>query len=250
MTSIFDSDDLEVDFTQLEIDMVELAQSRILYQFQNSGIMLALAGVLADMEQQGYDAALGTLRGRTIAEAEGANLDVLGDIVGQDRILLNAENRIYFGPDEIDPRISGPDQGNIFTRNAPLFGDLIADDFDYRRLILSKIFKNHVKVGSVAEIIVFISLLTGNNVSVQTVGPMELDLVVPSDMTANDLRTVLTVQDDRIADRKYLTPLPATANFVNIVFRPTNGFAPDRVSGRADFAAVAIRIGINTVLGV
>jgi len=242
MDNIFDPDgELAIDCADLEVDMTQLTIDRLLYQFRNSGTLVALNTVLADMEQQAYDAALGVIKGRTLANAEGVSLDVIGVIVGQRRILLNAETKAWFTPDNA----FRPDVTPAFVTGAPLFGDLPASDADYRRLILSKIFKNHVKAGSVPEIIRFVELLTGQSISVLREAPMDLALAVPSTMTPNDLYTIISVLDDKTADRKYLMPLPVTARLVNIIFRPPIGFKPDCVDGRPDFASLSVRFAVS-----
>ena len=240
--SVFDLDgDLAIDFSGLEVDFTERTLGRLLYQFRGSPVMVNLNTKLAELEQLTYDEAINTLRGRTIAEAQGFNLDVIGRIVGQPRILLNAETKAWFTPDTA----FRPDNVPIWVTNAPLFGDLPATDGEFRRLILSKIFKNHVKAGSVPEIIQFVYLLTGEYISVKREGPMELSFIVPSAMKVNDVLTIIAVGDDKTADRKYLTPLPVTARLANIYYRPRNGFKPDCGGGRVDFAAVSVRVPIG-----
>lgn len=241
---IFDLDgDLAIDFDALEVDLTEKTLDRLLYQFQNSLVLIEINTSLAEMEQITFDAAIDTLRFRTIAQAVGVNLDIIGDIVGQPRILLNAETKSWLTPD------TGlrPDAVPVIVTNAALFGDLPAGDTEFRRLILSKIFKNHVKAGSVAEIIQFAKLLTGEDVSLVRVGPMDLDLIVPTTMKPNDVATLVSVGDDKTADRKYLMPLPVTARLISIFFRPLLGFKPDCTPGRPDFAAVGLGVPVGLI---
>lgn len=249
--SIFDPDsDLAIDLTSLELDMPERAQTRLLYQFQNSTALRGLVVSLANMEQETYDAVLGILRGYQLSEAVGVQLDVLGRIVGQARILLNAERKQWFGPDNVSEQVGRVDRSTAWAIGAPLFGDLPADDGQYRRLILSKIFKNHVKFSSVPELLQFAVFLTGRNVSFIRTGPMELGISVPSDMSLNDVRTLLTVVDDNTADRKYLTPVAATVSLNLVQYRGRNAFAPDRQSGRPDFAAASLNVDIDIIGGI
>ena len=248
--SIFDPDgELAVDCSEFDLDMTELTLSRLLYQFQNSATLIQLNNVLSAMEQTSYDAAIDTIKNRTLALAIGANLDVLGDIVGQPRILLNADDKEYFGPDSVSARVSPPDAniGGAFVTGAPLFGNLPADDVSYRRLILAKIFKNHVKVGSAGEILEFIRLLTGKAASARTVDRMDIELYLNTSISPGEVRTIVRVFDDKTADRKYLTPLPTSARLVSILYKPTNAFSPDRVCGRPDFAELSMRVPAATI---
>ena len=250
--SIFDPDgELGIDFSEFDLDMTDLNLDRLLYQFQNSQTLIQFLTELTAMEQASYDAAIDTIKGRTIAEALGENLDVIGDIVGQPRILLNADQIEYFGPDNLTPRVAKPDApvgaGGAFVTGASLFGNLPANDTQFRRLILSKIFKNHVKVGSAGEILEFIRLLTGQAASARTVDRMDIELYLDTAVTPGQVRTIVSVLDDKTADRKYLTPLPVSSRLVSILYKPTNAFAPDRVSGRPDFASISLRVSIATI---
>lgn len=246
--SIFDPNgDNSIDFSSISLDMSQLTLDRLLYQFQTSPTLVEIADALAVMEQESYDASIATMEGRTIAGAVGDNLDVIGDIVGQSRILLNASLKQWFGPDSDGGQVGNPDASPAFAVGADLFGDLPADDAEFRKLILSKIFKNHVKVGSVGEIIQFVLLLTGHNISVKRIDMMDLEFIVPVGMSPNDVKTITGVKDDKLADRKYLSPLPASARLVSIMFRPVNAFAPDRATGRPDFASISIRVPESTI---
>ena len=238
---IFDGE-LDVDFSELRIDLQERNTGHILYQFLNSCVFNQFLYGLTTMEQILYDAAVDVLEFRTLAKAEGVNLDVLGRLVGQPRILLNAEDKQWFGFDNDDESIGGYDQAPNWVQNAPLFGDLPADDPQYRLLILSKIFKNIVKVGSVPEIIRFVQLLTGFNISLVRTGPMDLRLIVPENMPLNTITTITRVFDDKTADRKYLIPMPATGRLTGYMKKLDPAFTWDKDGGGWDQAKYSVEV--------
>lgn len=237
MVGIFDEGALPVDTADLEKDLPELAQTRVLYQFQNSQVLNALVRSLANQNQDLYDTVLGVLRGVQLANAVGDALDIIGRIVGQPRILLNAAEKAWFTPDDTLGTVDG---APAWVTGAPLFGDLPADDFEFRRLIVSKIFKNQVKGSTMPELLTFAKFLTGRNVSFVRTGPKQLGVVVPADMPYNDVLNLLRVTDDKTADRKYLLPVSATTEINFLQWRPEPPFAPDRAGSQPDLAKAAI----------
>lgn len=240
--NIFETDsDLNVDFSQYEIDLRDRALQRLLYQFGNSVTLGQLVESLAFMEQDGYDDALGVLTDRTLTRARGVQLDVIGRIVGQDRVLRNYALRTWFGPDG-GTQIGGVDLAPVWMREVPLLGDLPADDSQYIGLILSKIFKNHVKVGSIPELILFAKALTGHDISVNRIGPLEIELAVPSSIFIGDLSLLLDVLTDHTADQKYTMPVMASVRISDsVLFLPSPVFTPDIGNAGADVGKVAVR---------
>lgn len=85
---------------------------------------------------------------RSIDTAVGAQLDIIGDIVGQPRTLVNAENFPFFGfqfhpdaesyGDENDPAVGG----YYWDETKPRAGNVTLTDSQYRLFIKAKIMKN------------------------------------------------------------------------------------------------------------
>lgn len=247
MGGIFDPGaDNSVDFSIYDKDMTTISADRLLEQFKNSTALNQLATCLAEMEQNSYDAAVSTMNLRILADAEGVNLDVIGEIVGQKRELVNTALKFWFGPDGIDPQIVGPDSGFVWAVGASLAGFETITDPAYRRLILSKIFKNHVKVGSMPEILRFAQVFNGRNISMYNHGNFDLDLIVPLDTPINDVLALVFVKDDKTADRKYYLPLPATARLLRLWYEPDQkGWGFDSESRRWDSRKYAIAVPLT-----
>lgn len=207
MADIFDPDaDLTVEFESLELDMPARAASRTLDFFSRSANLQALICVLADMEQELYDATVGVLRGFTLADADTYALDLLGRWVGQNR---------------------------SFT----------TDNDEYRRLLLSKIFKNHVRGGTIPELIQFSLLFTGRNISFRLIDQADFEMIVPDDLDPDDLANLLLVFTDNAADSKHFLPLGATGRIVSVrTISGTVMFTFDNMAGRWDFARWGVSI--------
>ncbi len=247
--TIFNSTDLRIDFSQYDRTLLDDMRERLLWQFSNSPVMDQTIQAFAIELQELYDSVTDTLQLRTLADARGVQLDVIGDIVGQDRILLNADERPWFGPDQVSANIEGVDQVGIWVKGADLTGDLPADDSQYLTLILSKIFKNHAQSGSIPELQVFARILTGYNISFQNYKDLDVEIIVSANMPGYLVETLVSVIDEsKDADAKYLMPLAATTRLTAVIYAPVDddgkiqAFTPDRESGRPDFAKAAIKV--------
>lgn len=97
-----------------------------------------LLGVFRDLMQK-----------RDIDSAQGAQLDIIGDIVGQPRTLAEADLYPYFGyvghlSAESFGSIYKPALGgNWWSLGTPIGGDVILSDTQYRLIIKAKIIKNN-----------------------------------------------------------------------------------------------------------
>ena len=244
--NIFDTNvDLTVNFSSYMQDLLERARSRLLYQFKSSPVMDELTQVFAEEGQTLYDAMIETLSKRTLAEAEGVQLDVLGIIVGQERININGATKLWFSPDD---SLQSVDKTPAWVINASLYENTVTNDIEYRKLIFAKIFKNHVQSASVPELRYFIKLLTNENVSFHTAAPLDTYLVVGYNIKPNILDLILTLwEDDKRVSNRYLIPLAATTRIVGVVFIPldanciSEAFAPDTEYG-ADIGKLAIMV--------
>lgn len=85
---------------------------------------------------------------RDLDSAEGAQLDVIGRIVGQDRVLINADLYTFFGFQGALKAGSFGEVGNdlvgsrFLDYGSPTGGNITLDDETYRLFIRAKIYKN------------------------------------------------------------------------------------------------------------
>lgn len=245
MPNIFDTTDLNIDFSLLEQDLIKRAKSRLLYQFKNSEVLNSLIQEYVTEIQDVYDAGKDCLDGRTITKAVGVNLDVIGDIVGQSRILKDSQYISFFTP---DASLKGADQAPAWVENAPTTGVRQVDDSAYRRYIFGKIFKNHTRYGSIIEARAAGSLCSGKKISFQKVGVAEYMLAVPNDLDINSILTLVSSLSNTQIDSTYFLPIPASVLLhkedLLVVITDENGngisFRPDNEDGRADYGRATI----------
>lgn len=220
-------------------NIVQRVGDRRLPQFHGGSVRCGILNEQARQLQEIFDAIVSTLDQRTLANARGGIQDVIGRIVGQARVLLNQAEVDWFGPDDTD---GGPDLAPVWVTGAALTGNLPADDAEYLLLIISKIFKNHVQHGSIPEVLEFVRLLYGVNISLRKVGLSQIELIVPVGTPAFVVTTLLSsISDDR-ADNQHFLPHCPTVGIVGVMFRPVNPFAPDRAAGAPDIGEAAVSV--------
>lgn len=218
-------------------DIVARIDGRRLPQFVRGEVRCEILNEQARQMQELYDAIVSALDQRTLPNARGYVLDVLGRIVGQPRILIDQDELNWFGPDDEN---WGPNLAPVWIEGVPTAGRLPADDGEYLQLILSKIFKNHVKHSSIPEILEFIRLIYDINISIRKLGLSQIQLIVPTGTPANVLQSIISVLSDERADNQYFLPQCPTADIVSVMHRPQNPFAPDRERGAPDIGEAAV----------
>lgn len=248
ITGILDPLDLDIDFSQYKVEQLVRSRSRMLWEFGNSPVLDQLVQAISFEIQDLHDANFNTIEQRSLAKAAGVQLDTIGRIVGQERVLFNASIKVWFGTDANNAEIANPDSifANAFVEGADLTGDLPADDTQYRALIIAKIFKNHVQGGALPAVLYFIRLLLNIDVSFTKLGNLDLRLLVAAGTPSNIIETILQfVAEERGAESRYLIPLPTGDRITQVGFVPFNdgaiaAFGTDYESGRPDFAKASI----------
>lgn len=220
-----------------ELDLVARVGGRRLPSLKRGPVRCDILNEQARQLQELYSAIVSTLDQRTLGNARGVVLDAIGRIVGQKRVLLNQADVPWFTP---DANGLGPDAGPAWVVGAPLFGNLPAGDAEYLRLIVSKIFKNHVQHGSIPEVLEFVRLLYGINISIRKAGLSRIELVVPAGVQPFIVATLRGGENDERADNQHFLPHCPTVEIIGIVYRPVNAFAPDRDNGGPDIGAAAV----------
>lgn len=132
------------------IDHEALAISRLATEFRESTNLIAYIKTLlieADTLEQVFQDILDK---RWIDTAEGVNLDIVGVIVGQPRVLVDATLLFYFGFDpaaaaESFGSVNDPSVGGRFRAvNEPITGNRELTDDEYRVFIRARVIKNSV----------------------------------------------------------------------------------------------------------
>lgn len=246
--TVFDkASTLKVSFKEYQQDLVKRGRSRLLSQFFNSSVLNQLLDSISAECDELYTAGEQVLSQRTIAEAGGVNLDVLGDIVGQPRTLANAGEQAWLTP---DLSAKSPDRGFAWIDGVPVYGLRTADDQEYRQIILAKIFKNHICGASTPEVRYFAKVLMGFNISFVKTGLLKVALAVPDSIVGQDLSLLLSIIRNEQIDYSYFLPIPPAVELDETVYYivaigPTGrgqSFAPDMDSGKPDFAYATVKV--------
>ncbi len=220
-------------------DLFELASGRRLPQFVNGEVRCGILNAEVRQTQDLFDALFALLEGRTVAGARAAQLDVIGRIVGQPRILLNQAVIAWFTPDTI---AGTPDTTPAWCFGAPVFGDLPANDEQFSQLIAAKIFKNHTIHGSIPEVLQFVKLVYDINISIRKYGQGDIALIVPTNTPLNVVTTLVSFSTTVRTDNAYFLPLSPVARFIDVIYRPGLPFAPDRHSGAPDAGLMSVGV--------
>lgn len=128
---------------------------------------------------------------RSIDTAEGIQLDIIGDIVGQSRQLIDVGDLIFFGLQGVvnagglgdlnDPSLGA----RLASLDEPTSGFRTLNDEEYRLFIRAKILRNHTR-STIQEIIDAVKFITDATLVVITEGTMSYIVNIGKDLTPNE----------------------------------------------------------------
>lgn len=129
-------------------DYLAEARERVTYAFEDAPVFDKYLQLISTPAEELLEACRQLMQDRSIDTAMGAQLDIIGRIVGQDRILIGADLIPYFGylgalapqsyGDLTDPSVGG----FYWDLNTPSAGNITLSDEQYRLFIKAKILKN------------------------------------------------------------------------------------------------------------
>lgn len=241
---------LQVSFERLKQNLVKRGRSRLLSQFWKSELLIAFLDSVSAECQELYDAEIGIQEGRILANALGVNLDVLGDIVGADKVLYDYSLLPWFSPD-VPGRET--DSAQVWVTNGPTTSNVVADDYIWRRLILAKIFKNHMTGASSPEIRFFVKMLFDLKISLMLEDTCRVSLAVSSTTSASIVRFLTSLVKNISVDFSYLLPVPPECELDTetfwVMLQDEDGifrsFAPDQEQGKPDYAFTTLKIAVG-----
>lgn len=241
---------LQVSFERLKQNLVKRGQSRLLSQFWKSSLLIALLDSISQECQELYDAEIGIQEGRILENAKGVNLDVLGDIVGADKILYNYSLLPWFASDVPGREL---DSADVWVTNAPTSSNVVADDNIWKRIILAKIFKNHMIGASPPEIRFFVKMLFNLKITLIPEEVCRVSLGVSSTTPKSVVRFLVSLIKNTSIDFSYLLPVPPecelNTDIYLILLQNEDGvfrsFAPDQEQGKSDYGMATLKIGIG-----
>lgn len=150
---------------------------------------------------------------RSLDTATGVNLDVIGEIVGQERTLLNVDIFEFFGFQGVPNAgsfgdVDYPQVGSIFyDSNNPRFGNITLDDDTYRIFIRAKIAKNVTRV-TPEDIMSFAnSIFSTTGSTIQDEGFAAYTLLIGKELSSFE-RSLLRYVNKTNNYTSYLVPKP------------------------------------------
>ena len=194
-------------------DLNARAVRRTLLQFRRSPLFVDVLIALISEVQVLLNTIVDVIKYRGPRDAYGAQLDGIGDIVGQIRQLIGFDSIQWFA---FDRSYQGFDSVPVWVINAPYAGDYIADDAFYRQLIEAKVSRNFVRYASVPEIQTVVKQAFGIDISFVRVDIMTVKLVV-SDHASNNVTNLLeSYIVNESAERVYFLPLAAGVKIASV----------------------------------
>jgi hypothetical protein len=131
-----------------EVDYLEQARSRVTEQFKNKPVFDKFLQLLLHGQEELQGVFKDLMQLRSVDTATGAQLDLIGNIVGQERTLIEAEIYKYFAMQGVtdaqtfgDLNISSAG-GWFYDLGQSMGGNVKLDDITYRKFIKAKIYKN------------------------------------------------------------------------------------------------------------
>lgn len=196
-----------------EVNYLAEARERSTIQFEDAVVFNKyLQLLLSGMDVQAVFKSL--MQNRSIDTAVGAQLDILGNIVGQPREFISTDMFDFFafegypaaGP--YGDLFGSSEGGTYYSLGDPLSGNTILNDEQYRLFIKAKIAKN-VSRSTPDEILEFISFVFDvqvNNLVTEGVG--EFTILVGRELSRFE-RELLSYRTDRDGYESYFVPKPA-----------------------------------------
>lgn len=154
----------------IEQDYLEVARTRVTEQFKNKLIFDKYLELLLSEQKELQQVFKDLMQKRSIETATGAQLDIIGDIVGQPRELIDTALLSYFaylGYPDAQPYgdLEGVSKGGFYrSLSDPLAGNTVLNDEQYRLFIKAKILKNTTNA-TPNELLNFIKFVFGIDVN-------------------------------------------------------------------------------------
>ena len=180
------------------IDYVSTALGRVTQQYRDKPKFMELVGEYSRLAQECLeDPASNLFDILDIDLMGGHNLDVIGDIVGQSRVLIDYDLLVFFGYDGAPASGTYGDLNNPATGERYLSafedsaGDKTLSDPEYRVFIKARILKNYSD-STEPDLAESIKLLLGVDQVKIDEGVMSLDIGVLGELSANELALLQT----------------------------------------------------------
>lgn len=173
-----------------EKDFLAEARERITDQFRDKDIIDRYLQLLIDEQEEIQTMFKDLLQKRSIDEATGATLDIIGEIVGQPRELISVDlfNWFSFVGVPVEGSMGDLNDTSVGNRfwdlNTALAGNVLMDDETYRLFIKAKILKNTTNC-TPTQFIEFIRFIfSGNYLVAISEGRAEFSALIGKELSA------------------------------------------------------------------
>ena len=166
------------------------ARSRVTEQFKDKVVFDKYIQLLVSVSEEQQLVLKDLMQKRSIDTAEGVQLDILGDIVGQPRTLIDTALLKYFAFDTYPDAQSFGDLndnslgGYFYSLGSSLSGNTLLNDEQYRLFIKAKIIKNKT-TATPNDFLEFISFVFGTKLNnIITEGNAEFTVLVGKELNS------------------------------------------------------------------
>lgn len=167
-------------------------QSHLIGQFQRKPIIRAILDAFAAELDELNKSAADLKNKRWIDTGEGAQLDGIGDIVGQGRQIDDAVQIPFFGFAETENGLPF-DVGRFFDSWEMWLKSVNLADPEYRLLLKSKIFKNKTQCTAEETITSLKNIYNADLVLIEDRGNAKIGLAIGRILTQSEIRTAAAV---------------------------------------------------------
>lgn len=216
----------------VEEEFLNVARSRVTEQFKNKRIYDKYLQLLLSGKVELQEIIRDTMQLRSLDTAVGAQLDVIGDIVGRPRGLVTSDIFYYFGfegapqgesfSSTTDPTVGG----QWYSLDAPVGISRPPSDEEYRLILKAKIIKNRTLARPEDVIAAYKFLFGASQVTIEELAPAEVRIGIGKILT-NVERGLLF----DLGGAGQLLPKPAGVSYVYSEFQAGRVFATDGFPG-------------------
>lgn len=213
-------------------EFLNVARSRVTEQFKNKRVYDKYLQLLLSGKDELQKVVMDTMQLRSIDSAVGAQLDVIGEIVGRPRGLVTSEIFYYFGfegapqaetfSSTTDPTVGG----QWYSLDAPVGVSREPSDDEYRLILKAKIIKNRTLARPEDVIEAYKFLFSAGAVTIEELAPAEVRIGIGKILT-NVERGLLF----DLGGAGQLLPKPIGVNYVYSEFQAGRVFATEGFPG-------------------
>ena len=236
-----------------EKDFLNEAREGVTQQFKEKIVFDKYLQLILQGVGEVQDVVKDLLQKRSIDEATGENLDIIGRIVGQPRELISLDVYNYFAfkgypngetyGDLFDPSVGGV----FYTGGTPTGGNYSLDDETYRLFIRSKILKNRT-ASTPEELITFLNYLFGDEIPLYLKETGHAHLTIYFGRQLSSLETnLLSFISYELGYPSKLIPITIGVGVEYAYFDSNNFFAFQGVPNAKGFGDVDATVGFGDV---